>query len=217
MFDFLIGLIPVIISPIIAYIISRVGIAGKKNDIEYNLKRLELVEKIKQSINSLDDSIKQKHDWSILDKEIEDILIFVDATSNREPEREHIKFQGKSRISRIFILPKPQTIGGWVATIIYYLYGIATVVYLIMFIVSPSLTLLQETSNQIKTPQETTQQIAVPQDSIQQSTTTVSETYTSPLYGLIVSLALVLIARYFAIRSFNKAIARKKKLSNSMS
>lgn len=183
--EILIGLIPIIISPIIAYIISRVGISGKKSEIEYHIKRLELVEKMKQSSNSLDNSVKEKFDWTVLDTEITDILNYIDANSTREAERILNKYQQTLRIKRMLILPKPQALGGWVASIMYYFYLFLSIIFLIMTIL-------------------------IPPYSTQHLTTGVKMTLNLSGITLIISIILAVYTHRYAIRNIKNVISRSK-------
>ena len=116
---------PPLVAALAGLVVSRFGIAGKAREIEYRLKRFQLV----QAMKKLQDAGFGKHDWSILDQELADLLSFVRLTSTAEVERSEERIRPRARLMRAIILPRPRTVGGWIATVIYYLYGFSAIVY----------------------------------------------------------------------------------------
>lgn len=138
-------LAPVILSPIvialIGFIFSGIGISGKLKRIEYYGKRYELIDKIlsNTNINIRKESLKD---------EIRDIVTYLEATSLSIEEKAQLDFNKKKSFNRHVTLPKPTSVGGWIATILYYMYGFTFVVYLLAII---GTTFLFEANN---TPEE---------------------------------------------------------------
>ncbi len=119
--------VPSIIALVSGLLGSRIGISGKTAEIDHRLKRLELIREMKK----LQQNTEVAHDWAILDREIVEFLQFLDETSEAGAVRTEISKRPQSRIMQHLLLPKPQGIGAWIATVLYYLYGSTGLVYLI--------------------------------------------------------------------------------------
>lgn len=107
---------------------SYIGKSAKARDVESQLKRVQLVEGMKK----LQQAGFPNHDWSILDQEVAELLAFLEQTSVAGTARSDLVTRPRSRLLGRVILPRPRTVIGWIATIVYYLYGVATLGYVVL-------------------------------------------------------------------------------------
>ena len=107
---------------------SYIGKSAKARDVESQLKRVQLVEGMKK----LQQAGFPDHDWSVLDQEVAELLAFLEQTSVAGTARSDLVTRPRSRLLGRVILPRPRTVTGWIATIVYYLYGVATLVYVVL-------------------------------------------------------------------------------------
>jgi len=114
---------------IIGLIFARIGLSGKLEWEEYYLKRIELIEKIL----SLEPTIAKARpggiDCSPLYEELADIVARVRLMSLRIEEQAQLDFYKQPLYKRFWKLPKPHGVGGWVASVIFYLYALCTLEY----------------------------------------------------------------------------------------
>lgn len=75
-----------------------------------------------------------QYDKELLRTEISEIFEYIRQTSHRKAEEEEQVFQKRSFPKRVFFIPKPRSISGWIGTIIYYLYLWTALVYFVMLI-----------------------------------------------------------------------------------
>src|SRR2546422_5912783 len=114
--------------------------ARRLSEIEYCIKRLELVEKMKRMQPTAAGSEPGQEDWSALDTELAHLLRFIRATSETRPEEPSAPTVGWARVLRRLVLPKPASVGGWVSTVIYYMYAVSAVTYFVIPLTEPKVT-----------------------------------------------------------------------------
>ena len=120
-------LIAPIIAAIITYIVSRIGLNGRIRQVEYLIKRVDLVEKLKSATSKSDHSDGNR---KIVD-ELSEIASFLRATSIMRTKDSFAKFKNRSILAQIFILPYPQSANGWIFTFSYYyiVFGAISIIY----------------------------------------------------------------------------------------
>lgn len=134
----IVALLPPIIAGIVGLISSRSGIPGKIKEIDYYLKRFELITQLSDYLDKQEISGGNEHYRRSINGEISEILAFIQKSEVEETKvKVLIEEQKSSRFIRLFILPKPITAGGWAATVIYYLYAFSTFMYSI-YLIFPS-------------------------------------------------------------------------------
>ena len=122
---------PIIIAPIITALVglvfSKYGVSGKIKQLEFYLKRIELIEKLLATKRLKSNQFK-------LENELEEIATYINVSSISTNEFAVLDYKNKKWYYKIFNLPKSITIGGKVATVIYYIYGITSVLYIPLII-----------------------------------------------------------------------------------
>lgn len=126
-YTLLLAIIPAVatvIVPIVVWIMNRSGRIGAIRQLDYMLKRLELVSKldeVKQKHGSTDNP---KHDWSVLEEESSDVLssILVSIKKQREETKKKVVISKLHWIKYSLLLFQPVSRAGWTFRILYYLY-----------------------------------------------------------------------------------------------
>lgn len=121
------GLLPLIVGPLIGAIISIVttssGLTGKTKNVEYQIKRVELIDKLLGSIGEDGDRLR-----TALKCELAEIVGSVRETSIQEEEL--IKLTYNQRIWYKKIMPPfLNTLEGRLANFVFYLYGFGALCY----------------------------------------------------------------------------------------
>ena len=124
------GLLPLIVGPLIGAIISIVttssGLAGKTKNVEYQIKRVELIGKLLGSIGEDGDRLRKA-----LKCELAEIVGSVRETSIQEDEL--IKLTYNQRIWYKKIMPPfLNTLEGRLANFVFYLYGFCALYFVVM-------------------------------------------------------------------------------------
>lgn len=120
-----------VVAAIAGFLVNKLGSGAKLREIEYYAKRLELVEKLLTLEPTVVKQPDILRDTDVMRSEVTDVVNYLRQTSLREPIRE-----GRPPIAHRFILPMPRTLGGWIGTIIYYMYAFGALIYLVLLITS---------------------------------------------------------------------------------
>ena len=124
------GLLPLVVGPLVGAFVSIVttssGLSGKTKDLDYQIKRVELIEKLLASIGEDSDRLRKA-----LKFELAEIISYVRETSIQEDELTKITYDQRIWYKKI-VPPYSNTIEGKLANIVFYLYGCTTLLYIIM-------------------------------------------------------------------------------------
>lgn len=125
------GLLPLIIGPLIGAIISTVttssGLTGKTKNIEYQIKRVELISKLLGTIGEDGDRLR-----TALKCELAEIVGNVRETSIQEDELINLTYSQRIWYKRI-LPPFLNTLEGRLANFVFYLYGSSALLYVAMY------------------------------------------------------------------------------------
>lgn len=132
----LISGIPVLLGPLVMWVLNRSELAANSSQIEYYLKRLELATKLREYKHKFEKDTSTRREWAIVDAEVSQILAFIKTVQTEaaaEERREVPPLTEMSLFRRIFLLFKPITPAGWILHLLFY--------YMLLAIVGfPSLT-----------------------------------------------------------------------------
>jgi hypothetical protein len=175
-----------LLAPIIgtaASLFSRSPLQRRQQAIEYRVKQLELFDKAVSVGKSLSEALGKPFDGSVIEAEYYKLIRQL--PEQPPPSIEESAYEQQNFFMRLFWLPHPQTISGWIASSLYYIYSVMFVVSLISiglyFTVLPDvLSYLGEGDDPL-------------------------QLYINP----VVSLAIALPARYWAIRNAKQAMRRE--------
>lgn len=124
------GLLPLIIGPLIGAIISTVttssGLTGKTKNLEYQIKRVELIDKLLGTIGEDDDRLR-----TALKCELAEIVGNVRETSIQQDELINLTYSQRIWYKRI-LPPFLNTLEGRLANFVFYLYGFSALFYVAM-------------------------------------------------------------------------------------
>jgi hypothetical protein len=127
---------PPIVAALVGAVSTRLGAAARSREAEDVLKRVELLERLRK----LQQDGFAHHDWSVLDREVDEILDYVERTSPRPavapsvtppvtppatlptPPSARSRVAQPWRMIELVALPRPASAWGWFATIVYYIY-----------------------------------------------------------------------------------------------
>ncbi len=122
---------PIIIAPIITafvgLVFSKYGVSGKIKQLEFYIKKKELIEKLLATKRLKSNQLK-------LENELEEIATYINVSSISANEFTVFDYKNKKRYYKVFNLPKSITIGGKVAAVVYYIYGITSILYIPLII-----------------------------------------------------------------------------------
>lgn len=125
-----ITLVGAIFPAIFGWIVNRTGTAEKLRRVEYLIKRTELIEKfLSFQFNQIE---KNKIPVEHLINELIDISVSIQNSSIHQQQQEHLDFDKRSLLKRIFMLPVPTTVGSWIGSGIFYMYSFASLGYIVM-------------------------------------------------------------------------------------
>ncbi|HEY4471038.1 MAG TPA: hypothetical protein VGN21_07690 [Stellaceae bacterium] len=175
-----------LLAPIIgtaASLISRSPLQRRQQAIEYRVKQLELFDKAVSVGKSLSDALGKPFDGSIIEAEYYKLMRQL---PEQPPSAEEFPADvQRNFLMRFFWLPHPQTISGWIASTLFYIYGVMFVISLTS--IGLYFTVLPDVLNYLGEGDEPLQ------------------LYINPA----VSLAIALPARYWAIRNTRQAMRRE--------
>ena len=118
-----------------ASVVARFGLQSKISQIEYQLKRLDLLEKALSFEDTLGAKVPISSNAEILVAEYQEIVAVIAATRASEAAKAAVPAQRRTGI-RALILPRPLSIAGWFASGIYYVYGFTALASLVAAIAS---------------------------------------------------------------------------------
>jgi hypothetical protein len=120
----------------VAGIIARFGLQNKITQAEFRLKRLDLVEKALAVEKALGDKLQASSATEILLAEYQQVISTIASTRAQEAAAAAAPPRSTKGLRKL-ILPWPLSVGGWVATGLYYFYAIAALVYIPLCFVGP--------------------------------------------------------------------------------
>ena len=124
-------MLPIILGPLIGAIISIVttssGLTGKTKYVEYQIKRVELIEKLLASIDQGNNRLRRE-----LNYELADIVGAVRESSLQNQELIRLNFSERIWYKRI-MPPFTNTLEGRLANFVFYLYLLMGLSYLVIF------------------------------------------------------------------------------------
>jgi hypothetical protein len=128
-----------LLAPIIGVVVgllSRTSIQRRQNEVEYNIKRLELIDKIIVVGKSLSNHLDIYVDISGAQSEY--FRIMASLTESEPPSvNAMLSFEQHDLPIRLFMLPIPKSMVGWIATFTYYINVLVAIFLLIaMFLAS---------------------------------------------------------------------------------
>jgi hypothetical protein len=175
-----------LLAPIIgtaASLFSRSPLQRRQQELEYRVRQLELFDKAVSVGKSLSDAIGKPFDGAIIEAEY--YRLVRQLPEKPPPTVEESAYEQRNFLMRLFWLPHPQTISGWIASSLYYIYAMMFVVSLVSIclyhtVLPDVLSYLDEKDDPL-------------------------QLYINP----VVSLAIALPARYWAIRSAKQAARRE--------
>lgn len=175
-----------LLAPIIgtaASLFSRSPLQRRQQAIEYRVKQLELLDKAVNVGKSLSEAAGKPFDGTIIEAEYYKLIRQL--PEQPPPTIEQSAYEQRNFLMRLFWLPHPQTISGWIATTLFYIYGLMFIVTGISvglyFSVLPDVMSYMDEGD----------------DPMQ--------FYINP----VVSLAIALPARYWALRNAKQAMRRE--------
>lgn len=118
------------ITAVLPIVLARTGNAVKIREAEHLLKRAELIEKL-LSLRTTHEERPEFPKEALMD-ELVDIAAAVEQSSVRRQIEEEIRFEKLPLWKRFYRVPRPRSIGGWFATVIFYLYGSAALLQIIL-------------------------------------------------------------------------------------
>lgn len=122
-----------IVASIVGLIGTRTGTVEKLRRVEYLIKRTELIEKfLSLQYNQIE---KDKIPVSLLIDELIDISASIHNSSIRQQHQDQLDFDKRILWKRIFTLPVPSTVGGWIGSGIFYMYSLSSLIYFGMLVV----------------------------------------------------------------------------------
>jgi len=182
----------VLLAPVmgtIAGLLSRSGLQRKQQEAEYKIKRLDLIEKAISVGRSVSNTLLVDIDVSFAQAEY---LRVLNSLSEPEPpsEQDLLPFERYKLPIRLLILPKPTSISGWISSFFFYIYLICGIFYLMFGILT----------------------LTVPSLSVRAEEAPAREVDLMGLSigGVIASLAICAVARFWAIRAAKATIRRDR-------
>lgn len=121
---------------VIGLVFARFGMAGREKLQEFYLKRIELIEKLLLLEPTVDQVRPNTINRSALCEELADIVNRIRLMSLTLEDQAQLEFHKQPLYKRLWKLPKPQTSGGWFATIVFYLYAFTGLFYLVLFFIN---------------------------------------------------------------------------------
>jgi len=121
-----------LLAPIIgtaASLFSRSPLQRRQQAIEYRVKQLELFDKAVSVGKSLSEALGKPFDGSVIEAEYYKLIRQL--PEQPPPSIEESAYEQQNFFMRLFWLPHPQTISGWIASSLYYIYSVMFVVSLI--------------------------------------------------------------------------------------
>ena len=115
----IIAAVPVIIAPIVGWIISRFGLGRQFRELDIRAKQLEILEKATKLSNTKAQGNKQTQ--ASLDKAVSETLNYIAASEKRLTEQESLGYKSLNRLNRFLLLFKPYSKKGWTFRALYYL------------------------------------------------------------------------------------------------
>lgn len=123
-----------IVAAIVGLIVARSGTTAELRRVEYFLKRTELIEKL---LSLQSNQIKEdKFPVAPLIDELNDIAASIQQSSIRQQEQDHSDFDKRPLWKRIYKLPVPRTVGGWIGSGIFYVYSLGALAYVVMLLIA---------------------------------------------------------------------------------
>jgi hypothetical protein len=125
-----IGILAAVVAPLagtVGAFLSRTSIQQKQQEIDFKKKRLELIEATVKVGQLMSDSLKCRLDLSSIETEFLRIVV---SLPEPEPMDQRRTFELSPLHIRIFRLPRPGTLAGWIASSIFYVF----LCYLLIFI-----------------------------------------------------------------------------------
>jgi hypothetical protein len=179
----------VVLAPVIgtiAALLSRSAMQRRQQEIEYKIKRLDLIEKAVSVGHAISNNLQVTVDVSVAHGEYLKIL---NSLYEPEPPTEHelLPFERHSFPLRLLMLPKPTSVSGWIAIVVFY-------IYLVTGLMSPVIFLSEHASS--LSPEKTEEFDRFRTVSI--------------IINVIVSFVLCALARWWAIRAAKASIRRDR-------
>lgn len=128
----IIAAVPVLFSPIVGWLINRIGLGRKFREVDLRIKKLELLEKA--ALLSRKESEGYEQINSSIDKAISDVITYLEVSDEIPQEQVHSGYATLSRTKKFLLLFKPHSIKGWVYRVLYYLNLYFIVIMPFMFI-----------------------------------------------------------------------------------
>ena len=113
-----------ILTSILGPLIIRLAQNRRMSELEYRLKRLDLLEHLAQQ--------HSREAEPLLQNELAALANFMRSTAPTEQPSIIEQPRPKVSIRTALLPPRPTSVGGWVAAIIYYIYALSTVSYLVL-------------------------------------------------------------------------------------
>jgi hypothetical protein len=115
--------------PVVGWIMSSIGLGRKQKQIEYFIRRLDLSEKLNNSVVKC----PNEEDLKFLTVEIEEMLDYLKSTAVTGEAPANIIPLTLVRVRSTFLLYNPHSVKGWVYLVVFYfsLIGLLTGVYMI--------------------------------------------------------------------------------------
>jgi hypothetical protein len=122
----------VLLAPVIgalASLLSRSDLQRKQQEVEYKIKRLEMIEKAISIGKSISNNLATSVDVSLAESEY---LRVLKSLPEPEPpsEQDLLPFERHSLPIRLLMIPKPLSISGWIAGFLFYIYLVTAVLTL---------------------------------------------------------------------------------------
>jgi len=176
-----------LLAPIIgtaASLISRSPLQRRQQAIEYRVKQVELFDKAVSVGKSLSEALGKPFDGSIIEAEYYKLMRQL--PEQPPPSAEELRAsQHRNFLVRLFWLPHPQTISGWIASSLFYIYSVMFFVTLVS--IGLYFTILPDVASYLGQEDEPLQ------------------VYFNPIMSLLIAVP----ARYWAIRNAQQAMRRE--------
>jgi hypothetical protein len=164
----------------IASLLSRSDLQRRQQETEYKMARFALLEKAITLGNALSDISKKRIDLSVAESEFLRLLSSLSEPAPPSP-LDTLPFERRPFLIRIFMVPRPHSISGWIASSAFYIF----LLYSFIGLMYPYISL----------------QSGIPLDIFESSIV---------MLGFLVMLLISFLARRWAIRSAKAAIRRAR-------
>lgn len=175
----LIVAIPILLGPLVTWVLNRSGYAAKSREMDYYLKRLELATKLREYRQKFEEKTAASRKWAIVDTEVSQILAFIHPEEGAEGRRVDPQPKDMPILRWLFLLFKPLSVGGWVLHILFY-YSLSLAVVIPLLYSTFAIELSKEAS----------------------------EVFAPSIFSFLSYLGFAILLRYFALRSYRKQLEK---------